>query len=58
VDQEDGLVPVTVCVTPAQAVRLEVLLAAYRERYSIADDSEVIDAIFLAGLLAAELRLS
>lgn len=55
---EDDLVPVTVCITPAQAVRLELLIAHYRERHSSADDSDVIDAIFIAGLEAAELRLS
>lgn len=57
-EQEDDLVPVTVCITPAQAVRLELLLAKFRERNPTADDSDVVDAVFIAGLEAAELRLS
>lgn len=54
---DDERIPVTVYVTPAEAARLEVLIAAYRGRHPSADDSHVIDAIFLAGLAAAELNL-
>jgi hypothetical protein len=58
VEQDDSLVPVTVCITPLQAIRLELVVAKYRERHPSADDSNVVDAIFIAGLEAAELRLS
>lgn len=54
---DDERIPVTVCITPAEAVRLEMLIAAYRDRHPGTDDSHVIDAIFLAGLAAAELNL-
>jgi len=54
---DDERIPVTVCITPAEAVRLELLIAAYRDRHPGADDTHVIDAIFLAGLAAAELTL-
>lgn len=57
-ERNDGLVPITVCITPEQAVRLELLLAYWRDQRPSADDSDVIDAIFMAGLAAAELRMS
>ncbi|MDO9596707.1 MAG: hypothetical protein Q7J47_03205 [Azoarcus sp.] len=58
VEQDDDLVPVTVCITPVQAIRLELLLAKFRERHPTATDSDVVDAVFIAGLEAAEMRLS
>lgn len=54
VNQDDDLVPITICITPPQAVRLELLLADAREINPELDDSDVLDAIFLYGLKAAE----
>lgn len=53
----DDRIPITVCIAPPQAARLEALIAEYRARHPAADDSDVVDAIFLAGLAAAELNL-
>lgn len=51
---EDERTPVTVCLTPAQSVRLEVLLAHYRDADPSVDDNTLVDKIFARGLAAAE----
>lgn len=42
--------PVTVWLTPAQAMRLELMLAAMRERDPSCDDNAVVDQVFATGL--------
>lgn len=49
----DSPTPVTVYLTPAQAVRLELVLAHHRDHTGL-DDEVVCDAIFETGLKVAE----
>lgn len=57
-DPTADLTPVTVWLTPADAVRLELLLAAQRERIPTLDDNELVDTIFTTGLDACERELA
>lgn len=54
VETDDELTPVTVCLTPAQSVRLELVMARLGEQHPDADTSQLIDAIFEQGLKVAE----
>lgn len=54
IEPDDELVPVTVCLSPAQAVRLEIAMARLGEQHPNANTSQLIDAIFEQGLQAAE----
>lgn len=53
----DTATPVTVWLTPAQAARLEVVLAHHRDHGGL-DDDAVCDAVFETGLRAAEMELT
>lgn len=53
VPPDGDMVPVTVCLTPAQAVRLERLLAHARDHSGLDDDS-ITDMVFETGLRIAE----
>lgn len=46
----DERTPVTVCLSPVQAVRLEVLLAQHRAIEPSVDDNDLVDQIFARGL--------
>lgn len=52
----DERLPVTVWLDPAQAARLELLLARRREADPATDDNAVVDAVFARGLQASELE--
>lgn len=56
-DAYDDRTPVTVCLTNAQAVRLEVLIAKHRGRNPTTDDNDVVDFVFALGLDSAELAI-
>ncbi|KON79392.1 hypothetical protein PA01_12675 [Azoarcus sp. PA01] len=58
VEADDGRVPVTVWLTPAQAARLELVVAAFREHDHWTDNNDIVDSIFHAGLDAAEARIN
>ncbi|WP_157659078.1 hypothetical protein [Thauera butanivorans] len=53
VPRDDDLIPVTVCLTPVQADRLERLLAHCRDHSGL-DDESVADMVFETGLQVAE----
>lgn len=53
----DDRVPITACLSPAQAERLEVLIAHYRDRTPGTDDNQVVDFVFALGLDTAEMAL-
>lgn len=53
----DDRTPVTACLTNAQAVRLELLIAKHRGRNPTTDDNAVVDVVFGLGLDAAELAI-
>lgn len=53
INADDGMTPVTVWLHPAQAVRLELVLAHHRDTPCL-DDDAIVDAIFETGLRAAE----
>lgn len=54
---DDDRIPIVVDVTPAQAVRLELLIAKHRDRNPATDDNAVVDFVFALGLGAAELAI-
>lgn len=58
VELDDERTPITVCLTPVQAVRLELLLARLGETDPATDDNALVDRIFAHGLdqLEAEAR--
>lgn len=58
IEADDGRVPVTVWLTPAQSVRLELVIVAFREHDHWTDDNDIVDSIFHAGLDAAEERIN
>lgn len=51
---DDERIPVTVMLTPAQAVRLEALITAFRQADPSIDDNDVADAVFDTGLVVYE----
>ena len=55
--EADDRVPVTVLLTPAQAARLEVVIADLRGDDASIDDNDVADALFDIGLTAIESTL-
>lgn len=57
-DDARAYVPVTVLLTPEQAVRLEVLIADLRGTAPDLDDNDVTDALFDTGLTAFESMLN
>jgi hypothetical protein len=57
-DDAQEYVPITVMLTPGQAVRFEVLLACMRCTERDFDDNDVADALFDTGLVAFETMFS
>lgn len=56
-DEAAASVMVTVCLDAPAAERLDTLIPLLRQRHPGADDNAVVDAIFLAGLEAAQLLI-
>lgn len=54
----DERIPVTVMLTPVQALRLEALIADLRALDPSIDDNDVSDAVFDTGLSAYETSLT
>jgi len=54
---DDDRVPVTVMLLPAQAARLEVVIADVRDSDPSIDDDDVADALFETGLAFFESML-
>lgn len=57
ITDDDDRIPIVVDITPAQAVRLELLIAKHRGRNPTTDDNAVVDFVFALGLDAAELAI-